>query len=158
MDEKNLKKFLNEHFCYEVEMLYSAVVSLKYYSIATSRRGTNISLENFLFHGRNLLEFFYYKPKNNYAKATHYIESDKWQQTRPEKTKNIIELERRISKEVVHLTFDRISGAPPEKQWDWPSCFNDLLAVIKIFLNLLPNQFDGTEIIDLKNNIDKLKI
>lgn len=158
MEDKDLKNFLDEHFCYEVEMLYFAVTSLKYYNIAASQNGINMSLECFLFHGRNLLEFFYYKPTNNYARAAHFVENDKWQQNRPEKTKNIIELERRTSKEVVHLTFDRISGTPPEKQWDWPSCFYDLLLVTKNFLNLLPNKFYGSNIINLKNNIDKLKL
>jgi hypothetical protein len=158
MEEKDLQIFLNEHFCYEVEMLYFTAVSIKYYIIAGSQRELNMSLECFLSHGRNLLEFFYYKPADNYARATHFIESDKWQQVKPEKTKNITELERRASPEVAHLTFDRISGTPPEKLWDCSNCFYDLLEVTKKFINLLPNQFHGSGIIDLKNNIDKLKL
>ncbi len=158
MEEKDLKNFLNEHFCYEIEMLYFAAVSIKYYNIARSQIEINMSLECFLSHGRNLLEFFYYNPVNNYARAVHFIDNSNWQQSRPEKTKNIIELERRASPEVAHLTFNRIAGTPPEKLWDYTNCFYDLLEVTKKFVNLLPNQFHGNGIIDLKNNIDRLKL
>lgn len=158
MDKEDLKKFLDEHFTYEVEMLYHAIVKWKKYHQPFDQNEINMSLECLFFHGRNLLEFFYYKPVKGYSRATHFVDENKWKQTCPSKTKNILELERRTSNEVVHLTYNRIAGSPPEKQWDPIGCFKDLIAITKNFLNLLPNELQGERIISLKNNVDKLQI
>ena len=158
MKKEDLNFFLDEHFTYEVEMLYYAIVSWKKYQQPFDRNGINMSLECLLFHGRNLLEFFYYKPKNNYSHATDFVDNSKWEQTRPNKSKNVTELEKRTSNEVVHLTYNRIAGTPPKKQWDTVGCFRDLVLVTKKFLNLLPDKLQGDRIVYLKNNIDKLTI
>lgn len=158
MEKEDLKNFLDEHFTYEVEMLYYAIVNWKKYHQPKDQNGINMTLECLFFHGRNLLEFFYYKPVKNYSRATHFVNENKWEQTRPDKTKNVLELERRTSNEVVHLTYNRIAGSPPEKNWDPIGCFKDLIIVTKNFLNLLPDELQGNRIISLKNNIDKLQI
>lgn len=158
MNDKNLKDFLNEHFVYEINMLHYSSMRLAYHLKEKDQNGINMSLEDFLLHGRNLLEFFYYKQTDNYVRASHFINNDEWRKNKPSKTKNIIELEKRSSKELVHLTFDRISGMPPEKLWNYYECLKDLLILTKIFLNLLPKKFYGSEIINLKDNIDSLTL
>src|SRR3989339_605647 len=139
MNNEDLKDFLDEHFTYEVEMLYYAIMSWKKYCQPLDQNGVNMSLECLFFHGRNLLEFFYYKPIKEYSRATHFIDESKWKQTCPSKTKNIIELEKRTSNEIVHLTYKRITGSPPEKRWNPIGCFNVLIILKKIFFNLLPS-------------------
>jgi hypothetical protein len=158
MEKEDLKKFLDEHFTYEVEMVSYAIVSWKKYHQPFDQNGINMSLECLFFHGRNLLEFFYYKPAKDYSRAPHFIDDNKWKLTRPDKTKNVLELEKRTSNEVVHLTYKRMAGSPPEKQWDPIGCFKDLTIITKEFLNLLPDDMQGDRIISLKNNIDKLQI
>ncbi|MFH0829423.1 MAG: hypothetical protein V1907_04615 [Candidatus Kerfeldbacteria bacterium] len=70
-----LKEFLGEHFWYEIDMLFYSVKMLDQSKQNNDQSGINMALDNFVAHGRNLLEFFYY-PKsnsNNYARATHLL-------------------------------------------------------------------------------------
>jgi len=157
---KYLKKFLNEHFVYEANALYFAMVKLHDQDKIENKNQDeiNMALESFLFHGRNLIEFFYYKnDAENYSRAFHFIEKDEWLKIRPKKTKQISEVQDRSNKEIVHLTYDRIAGSPPEKNWNCSNTFGDFLEIIKIFLNQLPKKYYEDKIINLKNNINEVK-
>jgi len=153
MDEKYLKNYLNEHFVYETNALCYAKARLVEINESEGRKQDeiNMALESFLFHSRNLIEFFYYdRDAKNYSRAFHFIGRGKWLEERPQKTKLIEEVKDRANKEIVHLTYDRILGTPPEKKWDWPDAFSDLLKVIKTFLDLLPEEYCGNGINNLK--------
>jgi len=116
-------------------------------------------VDNFVSHGRNLLEFYYYpkKDKRGYARATHYVDSDEWGKIRPQKTDLIREFERRASNEMVHLTYKRISGNPPEKKWYFGPCLKDILVVTKRFLKILPDKYVGQKIVQLKESLSKIQ-
>lgn len=157
-DDKFLKDFLAEHFMYEIEGLLYSIKMLDQYGRSNDQSGVNMTVDNFVAHGRNLLEFFYY-PKldsSNYARATHYVDSRTWEETRPPKTDLIRELERRASNEMVHLTFKRISGNPPEKRWKCGHCLKDLLIVTKRFLDILPEKFLSKDVTQLKETLGRI--
>ena len=79
LSEEEKKLFIEKHFIYEIDMLiFSSNECLKYIPMLQTleekmQKGykptqkdeddikrNNMSLENFLMHGRNLFEFFYY--------------------------------------------------------------------------------------------------
>jgi hypothetical protein len=133
-------------------MLLYSVKMLNQSGRNNDQSGINMALDNFVAHGRNLLEFFYY-PKSNsydYARATHFVDEANWEKVRPQKTELIKELERRASNEMVHLSFKRISGTPPEKTWNCGRCSTDLLVVTKKFLEILPEKYFSDTITNLK--------
>lgn len=158
LDDNFLKDFLAEHFMYEIEGLVYSVKMLAQYGKSNDQPGINMCLDNFVAHGRNLLEFYYYprSDKNDYARAVHYVDSKTWEQARPPKTDLIRELERRASNEMVHLTFKRISGNPPEKKWDCGPCMKDVLIVTRHFLEILPEKHFSENITQLKQALNKI--
>ncbi len=158
MSEEDLKKFINEHFVYEVDMLYYAATKLLDLnkSASSSINEINLTLEAVVIHGRNLVEFFYYdNDDKNYARAFHFINKSEWSKQRPAITNPISELRNRSSVEMAHLTYNRIEGTPPEKNWDWVPIVRDLLIASNIFLYLLPNMYIDSNIEGLKRKIVK---
>lgn len=155
-DDNFLKAFLGEHFWYEIDMLLYSVTTLDQSARNNNQSGINMALDNFVAHGRNLLEFYYYQKSggSNYARATHFVDSSNWEKVRPPKTELIKELERRASNEMVHLSFKRISGTPPEKIWNCGQCSKDLLIVTKKFLEILPEKYFSDTITNLKVPLD----
>lgn len=157
-DDNFLKSFLGEHFWYEIDMLVYSVKTLAQSEQNHDQSGINMALDNFVAHGRNLLEFYYYTKidSKDYARAEHFVDSETWEKIRPLKTELIKELERRASNEMVHLSFKRISGTPPEKTWNCGQCCKDLLVVTKKFLEILSEKFFSDTITSLKISLSNL--
>jgi hypothetical protein len=155
LTDAELKKFLEEHFSYEVEMLYFSVTKLIEFKQINDSGGINMALETFLLHARNLREFFYYDTKKfpTDARASDFFEEGNlWREIRPDETDSILKIKERVGKELAHLTYKRIYGTPPEKNWSCGETFKDLLKTVKIFLNNLPDKYKG----DGLQNIKKL--
>ena len=146
------KNYLEKHFTYEMEMLIFSCEFLK--REATDQMRINLGLENFLLHGRSLLEFFYYDPHDKYLRAINFI--PKFKQIRPEKTLNLCELERRASDEIIHLGYLRIDRTDIVKQWNWGKTLVDFLAVGKVFLDHLSNEYFGEKMETIKRSIDTI--
>ena len=64
-------------------------------------------LENFLLHSRNIIEFLYFKPDKNYARAIYYLGNDVWATSFSSIPPKINDIIGRANREVTHLTFDR---------------------------------------------------
>ncbi|MGC1499272.1 MAG: hypothetical protein WA800_04675, partial [Terriglobales bacterium] len=77
---------------------------------------TSALLESFAVHLRNLIEFFAYPKKGGYVRAGNFFdEPDAWPLAQsPELDK----LSKRANEQVTHLTENRVSGNPPEKEWN----------------------------------------
>lgn len=142
LDDEEKKRYLREHFYYEVKMLDFAAAKLAEFA-PTDIWNRNMALETFLLHARNLKEFFYYKPCKPYLRAYDFVENEtEWDRDKPaEKTHWIKEVEGRADKELVHLTHGRIYGTPPEKKWDYGTIQRDFLKVVKHFLDHLPEKY-----------------
>jgi hypothetical protein len=159
MRQRDLKKALNEHFVYEANALYYAAVKLHKLDKSTNKNNDeiNMALESLILHGRNLFEFLYYDSnKSNYMRANHYISNETWKTIRPIKTALLSDFEERASKEMAHLTYDRIADDSKEKIWACSALFGELLSVIKIFLNNLPDEYKDNEINNLLTNLNKV--
>ncbi|MDO8508186.1 MAG: hypothetical protein Q7S27_00715 [Nanoarchaeota archaeon] len=151
--EKN--DLIREHFYYEVFMLINLRNYLIDYFSGRNSLFTihqNVLINSILLHSRNLLEFFYYPidKNNNYARARDFMID--WEKKIPNKTKAIIELEKRTSNECTHLTYNRLVGLE-HKKWDLISMTNDLIKLIKLFLDNLPQTYFDEKLISLHNNL-----
>lgn len=144
--EHDHKKFLGEHFCYEVEML---IFSIQRLSEANQRKEVgdiNMSLETFLLHSRNLIEFFYFPPSKEYARAVDFISLKTWDKVRPPKNEKIETFLARANHEVSHLTYKRLYGDTNEKKWNWGEYFLVLFNITKVFLDNLPLKYCDAKI------------
>ena len=133
------KEFLAEHFRYEVDMLRYSADKLKQLE---GKGGVemNMVVETFLFHARNLIEFFYNDSKKypSDARAYDFFEhKEVWEQTRPPKSNEMDKVITRSGREMAHLTYLRISGTPPEKSWDCGQLTNEILEAVSTFLGLV---------------------
>ena len=96
----------------------------------------NAVLESFTLHARALLDFLYAdKPKVDDVIAEDYFDvpSD-WLATRPNKTKLLGVIHKRVGKEVAHLTYARLDVTAQEKQWQFAQIADDMNAVFDTFL------------------------
>jgi hypothetical protein len=135
LTDEEKKEFLGEHLYYEVKMLHFTATKLTEFT-RTDIWNTNMALESFLFHGRNLREFFYCGDKRHQtdARAYEFVKDRKeWKEVRPPETDRIKKVRRRANTELAHLTYKRYSGTPPEKGWRYDEIRRDLLKVVKIF-------------------------
>lgn len=151
LDEK--KEFLEEHFFYEVEMFLYSSNKLNDPSIEQDHFLKNTLLESFTSHARCLIEFFYPKDNTREDDATASDFFDNWSNVRGSLSESLKTLKTRVGKEIVHLTYKRISGYEPEKVWDIMLIRSDLLAVIKLFVNSLDQHLLGERLNSLKKNL-----
>jgi len=92
--------------------------SMNEYDIVRS----NALLESYAVHLRALLDFFFLNEpvwKKTDILAVHYFEDpDEWIKNRPDMSvSQLQEIKDRVSKEVAHITINRIDKSPSEKVW-----------------------------------------
>lgn len=133
--------FINEHFHYEVDMFFFALRKntefIKAANFEEKQFHSNMAIEDFLLHARNLLEFFYYnndKKKQHASAGDFFTDKDHWIKIIPRKTKSIIQLEKRVNSEVTHLSYDRVGASLEDKKWNNVTLLHDFMALVKIFL------------------------
>jgi hypothetical protein len=161
MVDKTKKDFIQEHFYYEAtEMLLAVQHGRRLIKLAAennipSQWVENISLECFLTHGRNLLEFFY-RPSDKHPRAEDFLkEGVEWSSVRPPMTDNIKQLQRRVDTELSHLDYKRISGKPPEKLWRLDLIYTDMLEVIRVFLESIQEGYLTDRLEEVRNYAKK---
>jgi len=153
LSEQQLKEYLEEHYHYEIAMLAFSFQQLLENQRPPDQNKNNMAIECFLLHARNLYEFYYHSPNKDYSRATNFILD--WDKYRPAKTTAIKEQENRINLELSHLTYKRIAGSTPEKQWNYGNLYNDYLIITKTFLEHLPKQYIGGKLARLKADLSK---
>jgi len=94
LTDEEKRRFLGEHFYYEVMMLMFCYDRMVEFQRARDAYSNNMALESFLFHARNLREFFYSKTKRpDDARAYEFVEStDEWERVKPNETDSIEEV------------------------------------------------------------------
>jgi hypothetical protein len=97
----------------------------------------NAALESFILHARVLLDFLYAeKPQPDDVIAEDYFnELSQWQTVRPEKTKTLKVIHKRVGKEVAHLTYARLEVTAVAKEWQFIQIAKEINAVFDAFLN-----------------------
>ena len=129
-----------ESLKYEVWMLWSLANIL-----ATDNQGKgvihNALLESFLIHARILIEFLYKnKPYKDTVRASQYFTSDSpWKSIRPQKTELLEKTEKDAHKHLAHLTYTRLQG---KRGWPYIKIANDIKAVLQVFYENLPDDFN----------------
>lgn len=102
-DDKDLKDFLEEHFCYEVEKLIACNNKI---ITSPTIQDKEIFLECLCLHARNIIEFLFFKETKKYNRAKYYIDIEKWECL--EKNSNKYKATfGKINDSVAHLAFNR---------------------------------------------------
>ena len=162
-DEEGKIRYINEHFVYEVEeLLFSALffISVQARAKQLSEKKIltvfqNTAVDHTLLHARNLLEFYYYKDKDEmYARARAYVSS--WQF--PTKTPNVKKLEARVNDEVTHLGWKRLDIKLEDKTWHLLDVINELLDTTAEFLVQLDRKFYREGLTMLETEMKKLRV
>lgn len=93
-------------------------------SAAPSTGAHNAYLEAFMAHLRNLVAFLTeLNPAPTDVAAVDFCKPGVWQ---PMISQTLKDAKRRVSKELAHLTIDRISGFPARKSWDFDALAAEL--------------------------------
>jgi hypothetical protein len=134
----------SDHLYYEIWMLMSLariMLTGEYEKAPIS----NALLESFTIHTRALLDFFYsVNPWEDDVIAEDFFRDPiEWLDLRPEMTNELMKVNRRVGKEVAHLTYARQNITPEEKQWYFMQIANDMSIVILEFLKHLPRDLLG---------------
>lgn len=169
MCSKKLKE-VSEHLFYEIDMLNISAVkannAVRKKTIAIDKSDKekmwkaqvelNLALDSFAIHARNLIEFFKFKiiKGKNYVRAEHYLSKEDMVEFRENIQENsalVKYIYSKATRQVVHLTFDRIE---PEfkgdnKAWDLKTV-DDFNKIIKSFLELVSEEKLCPDLIKLK--------
>jgi len=143
--DTELKK-ASGHLYYEIEMLGGCAQLLAQGSYK-NRTVTNALLESFTVHARVILDFLYASEsvKTDDVIAEDFFDSPSlWHSVRPEKTKLLGSIHKRVGKEIAHLTYTRQRITPEEKRWHYLKIHNDVAEVLRLFLEKAPqSRLDG---------------
>lgn len=131
-----LLDFSAEHLAYEFEMFFATAAEQMIPKGAThSGNVKNALLESFTIHARSILFFFYpSNEKSDDVLARHYLVDGKnWEALRPALSTSLSTLQRRVGKEIAHLTYVRAEVSVGQKLWEYSPVLADALAVIRVF-------------------------
>lgn len=110
---------------------------LKKKLIETVRIINNALVESFAIHTWNIIAFLYLpRMKKDEITALDFVNDPrKWEEQRGklEDSELLDEAKTRADKEIAHLTWKRISGAPPEKEWPFYEIGQAIKEKLKIF-------------------------
>jgi hypothetical protein len=134
----------SEHVVYEIEMLYGTLHELealyrdRYGGAETSLWAHDALIESWTIHVRNMMHFLRaVKPQPDDIVARDFFTGSEWHRFLPRRPRDDAEkqIDRRINKEIGHLTYARTKVAPEKKQWQLSAITakvgDDLLIFIK---------------------------
>lgn len=120
-------------------------------TLATSRDiplvPKNALVEAFTVHARVLLSVFY--PANPWPDdvlASDYFDDPAaWERARPALTPTLQAVDRRVGKEVAHLTYARLAVTPEQKEWPYLEIAHDMAKVVIVFSQFVPASSLGAQ-------------
>jgi hypothetical protein len=132
----------SEHLFYEFWMFSTLARALTTNVFGKDNVANNAILESFLIHARNLLDFLFAdsrEPRIDDVVAEDFLEvSEQWPAARGKMDPVLETLNRRVGKEVAHLTYARLNVEADAKPWH----FLDLALEVEIlrdrFLGIVP--------------------
>lgn len=141
-----LMAYSDEHVVYEFDMfLWLAQVcgsglKIGAPSAADATRLSNVRIESFVVHLRNVIEFLYPRsPRSTDVVAADFFDPDVWDGLRPTISGTLEVARHRADREIAHLTSCRITGGPPEKVWDFMSLADEIRSLMRLVAeNALP--------------------
>ena len=95
----------------------------------------NVLIEGFGLHLRNVIDFLY--PRGSVRPddiiAADFFAPRSWDALKPAPlSDSLVEARIRSDKEMAHLTTARITGTPPEKQWDFSGIASELKLILRL--------------------------
>jgi hypothetical protein len=106
----------------------------------------NALLESFTIHARILLDFLYPsgRPKNDDVISDDFFyDPATWTRVRPQKSKMVQSIHRRVGKEVAHLTYARQGVTSESKPWQFIKIANEVGTVFDRFIEIVPRKLLG---------------
>jgi hypothetical protein len=137
--DQYLLEYSAVHVHYEVDHFFwlagllSPRVLIGAQSTDDGRRISNILIEGFGLHLRNVIDFLY--PRNlrpTDIVAADFLLNGKWDTIRSPITETLMTARTRADKEMAHLTTERIFGAPPEKDWNFQALANEVRPILRL--------------------------
>jgi len=129
MNDQKLIDYSRDNLMHELSMLWELA------EILPGREGsteTSAFVESFGIHLRNLIDFFYEEGQGDDVTAWDFLDATiPWPPNKPGKALQKARI--RVNKELSHLTQARISGSPPEKEWDTAALLKEIDTVAKEF-------------------------
>jgi hypothetical protein len=101
---------------------------------------TNAFLESFTIHTRGLLQFLFPSdPKPDDVLAEDYFDTpDEWLKVRGDLPEPLSVVNRRVGKEIAHLTYARLDVTTETKGWNIPVIWAAVLRVMQTFAKNAP--------------------
>jgi hypothetical protein len=154
LTEAELLQFSDEHLFHELNMTFQTAAAL---TDSKPCPVTSALIESFAIHARNLIEFLCIRPKDGYVAAEHFFENPgDWNAKMPPALAKIYG---RASAEVSHLTTDRQSGIPPEKEWNPDSVIKEIEPIARDFATRASLKRLGPKVLGLlRQRPDQLKV
>lgn len=119
-----------------LNMVFAAALELYQYEKILSPPYLIALMDTFRIHARALLFFFYgknYQPDD--AKAQDFMKNDReWSKLRRLQTEALLGLQKRVGKEVAHLTYSRHLDLNNPQDWDIVTELRDLNLVVQDFI------------------------
>jgi hypothetical protein len=140
LNDAELIEYSGYHLLYEVQMLFGTAALLSRASYPSDPEVAHVLhcalLEGFGIHLRNLIEFFYpgKKPHPADVRADDFFAGQKRTRGFPAISAPLIRARERASKELAHLTTERITGTPPEKEWRYMELTAEMCKILHEFV------------------------
>lgn len=137
-DKQKLIEFSAEHLCYEINCLYATVGSVSGVKVTNAWENNvkNVLLEGITLHARVLYQFLYWdRTDNDDALAVHFFSDPNiWISNRPKPSENLKKLNKRVGKEIAHLTYSRMRIQLSDKGWNIYEIARELMQVLDVFV------------------------
>jgi len=135
-----LLSYSGEHVAYEFDMFLwlagvcsNPSVRLGAPTPADTLRLSYVLIESFAVHLRNVIDFLYIdRPKHSDVVAADFFDPNVWQGLRPARSSTLDDARVRANKEIAHLTSGRITGSPPEKDWDFAGLADEIRPLMRL--------------------------
>ena len=101
----------------------------------------NALIESFAVHARNLKEFFFYSPKDDYARAEDFFsDPEHWKSTRGILPKVLKLADPMMNNQISHLTYRRTTMADSDFDWHFDGIVRAIDETMKHFKELLESK------------------
>lgn len=136
--EKELQD-VSVHLLYEVNMFLGLSRALGY-DLFGKGVLTNSLLEAYIIHARVLLFFLFSEnPQPDDVIAEDFLNSKiDWKKIIELKSDNLKHVQKRVGKEIAHLTYSRLKITPDSKAWNIINITNEIVMLINNFLEFVP--------------------
>ena len=137
----------SDHVAYEIERLFGTLHDLealyraRYGGTDTSLWTHDALIESWTIHVRNLMHFLRAaKPQPDDIQARDFFTGSEWRELLPRRPRDDAEkhIDRRINKEIVHLTYARTKVTRERKQWQLSAITAKVGDELQIFIDHVP--------------------